>query len=206
MKRKRLLSTIEEDILTLQKQGKDRALSINEIRSILAGKWQLLILLFLSLPFCLPIQIPGLSTPFGIAIAFIGLKMSFRKYAWLPKRILDKTIAPHTIEKITNQVLWLVRKVKHLIYPRLSWICEYPSSRVLNGLLIAALGLFLALPLPIPLSNLVAAWAIFLMVLGLLEEDGLFVLAGYLLSILTFAIFVATILIIKNTFHHYHHH
>jgi hypothetical protein len=37
----------------------------------------------------------------------------------------------------------------------------------------------LLLPLPIPFSNLLPAWAIFLVACGLLERDGLFIVLGY---------------------------
>jgi hypothetical protein len=37
----------------------------------------------------------------------------------------------------------------------------------------------LLLPLPIPFSNVLPAWAIFLVACGLLERDGLFVVLGY---------------------------
>lgn len=191
-------STIEEDILLLQKTGKNRSISIEEILHILSGKGQSLVILFLNLPFCQPFQIPGLSTPFGLAIAFIGLKMTFGKYIWLPKRILTKTITPHTLEKITGKFLWLVRTMNRWVHPRIVWVCYYPIFQIINGLLIFILGVFLALPLPIPFSNLLTAWSIFFIGLGLLKDDGIFVLIGYLLSLLTFTFFVATVLLIKG--------
>ena len=71
---------------------------------------------------------------------------------------------------------------------------------VVNGLVIALLGIFLALPLPIPLSNLTAAWAIFLIAFGLLEDNGIFVLIGYGVIILTAAILTAMTLAITHLF------
>jgi hypothetical protein len=60
----------------------------------------------------------------------------------------------------------------------------------MHGLMICILGLLLALPLPIPLSNLTAAWSTFLIALGILEDDGASVLAGYLISLLTIIFFI----------------
>ncbi len=197
MKKLKNYLTLEEGILILQKKGENASISIEELLHVLSGKGQSLILLFLSLPFCQPLQIPGLSTPFGLAIAFIGLRIAFGKRVWLPKRLLAKTITPHVLQKIIGKTLWLVRKAKHLAHPRLTWLRHYPALNIINGLLIATLGIFLALPLPIPLSNLTAAWSIFFIGLGVLEDDGIFILIGYLISLLTFAFFITMALSVK---------
>ncbi len=200
MKKTENYLTLEEGILILQQKGENSSISVGEILHILSGKGQSLILLFLSLPFCQPFQIPGLSTPFGLAIAFIGLRMAFGKRVWLPKRILAKTITPHTLQKITGKTLWLVKKMKRWVHPRLTWLCHYPVLHIINGLLISLLGIFLALPLPIPFSNLTSAWSIFLIGLGVLEDDGVFILIGYFVSLLTVAFFITMALSIKTYF------
>jgi hypothetical protein len=46
------------------------------------------LLLLLSLPFVQPIPLPGLSTPFGVAIAFLGISFLFGQKPCLPKRLL----------------------------------------------------------------------------------------------------------------------
>jgi len=200
MKKNKNNSTIEEDILLLQGKAKNSSISIGEILNILSEKGQSLIILFLSLPFCQPLQIPGLSIPFGLAIAFIGLKMAFGKYAWLPKGILEKSISPRTLQKITEKILWLLKKTKGWIYPRLAWMSYYPAAQIINGLLIFILGILLALPLPIPLSNLTAAWSILFIGLGLLKDDGVFILIGYFFSLFAFGSFVAMIFLVKLIF------
>ena len=190
--------TLEEGILLLRQGAKGAPLSIGEILRILSGKGRSLILILLTIPFCQPIQIPGLSTPFGLAIAFIGLRIVFGKRIWLPKKLLVKKIPSPAFEKITDKTLALVRKIKPWIHPRLIWMCHSPLMKKGNGLIIFILGIFLALPLPIPLSNLTAAWSIFLVGLGVLEDDGAFVLIGYLLSFLTVTFFLLMGLTTKN--------
>ncbi|MBS0620898.1 MAG: exopolysaccharide biosynthesis protein [Verrucomicrobia bacterium] len=184
------------DIL-LERASKNPTLLIGEILGILSGKGRSLILIFLSLPFCLPIQIPGLSTPFGISIALIGLRLAFGKRVWLPNRILAKTISSKTIQKITQKSLNLISKMKRFMHSRLEFVCDHGAMKVFNGLLIFLLGILLALPLPIPLTNLSAGWSILLLSLGLLESDGVFVFIGYLFSTLTLLFFTLTIFSIK---------
>ncbi len=193
--------TLEEHLaILLERSQKNHSLSIKEILEILDGKGCSLILIFLSLPFCMPIQIPGLSTPFGILIAFIGLQIAFRNHIWLPKRILLKTTSSATIQKIVNKSLQMMMKIRKFIRPRLNFLCKHKTMKILNGLLIFLLGLSLALPLPIPLTNLAASWSIFLVSLGLLEDDGIFVLVGYLTSFITLVFFILILFSLKLIF------
>lgn len=181
-------TSLEESLLLLEQKAKSSALSLGEILEILAGKGKPLCLLFLALPFCLPIQIPGLSVPFGILIAIISLRIASGNHAFLPKKLLKKEIPSSTVQKIAHAALAMLKKIEPWVYPRFSWMNRSSPMRVINSLAIAFLGTILALPLPIPLSNMVAAWAILCFSLGFLKEDGLCTLLGYLffLAILVF--------------------
>jgi hypothetical protein len=53
------------------------------------------------------------------------------------------------------------------------------------GIVIASLGLML--PLPIPFSNSIPAWAVVFLAIGMMENDGLCVLLGHLTAIATWA-------------------
>jgi hypothetical protein len=185
-------------LLLLRKQA--NGMTLSEILQILSGKGRLFIVILLSLPFCQPLQLPGLSTPFGIGIAFMGLRMVFGKHVWLPKSLLSKRIPKKTLLKIIDKALALLNKIRPWIYPRLNWLCHSPIMEIMHGLMIFVLGIFLALPLPIPLTNLIAAWAIFLLSLGILEDDGLLILIGYIVSFVTLAFFIIMILTIKHIF------
>jgi hypothetical protein len=57
-------------------------------------------------------------------------------------------------------------------------------SRLIGlGIIIASLGLML--PLPIPFSNSIPAWAVVLLAIGRMEQDGLLVLLGHLTVVAT---------------------
>lgn len=165
-------------------------LSIKKILEILSGKGRSVFLILLSIPFCQPLQIPGLSTPFGLCIAFVGLRFTSKGHIWLPRRFLKKKISYTLLKKITKRTLYFLNLIQPWIHPRLDWVCNSSFMKVMNGLMIALLGILLALPLPVPLSNLTAAWGIFLMALGALEDDGVFILIGYAISLLTLGFFL----------------
>jgi hypothetical protein len=50
---------------------KDKSLTLAELKRSLKGRGPAMLLILLALPFCF-IAIPGLSTPFGIAICLLG--------------------------------------------------------------------------------------------------------------------------------------
>ncbi len=183
--------SLEDSLLLLLEKSNNQPLSIKSILKILSGNGRYLLIILFALPFCQPIQIPGLSLPFGLAIALIGIRSAFGHRIWLPKFILSKKIQPDALKKIVKNSLRFLKKMKKWIHPRLSFLCVHPYLHMLNGLVIAFLGIFLALPLPIPLSNLLAGWGILFMGLGMLEEDGLLVAVSYLLCLAIVLFFVA---------------
>lgn len=192
MKKIKHQNTFEEGILILQNEAKKFPISMGEILRVLPGKGHALILILLTLPFLQPIQIPGFSTPFGLLTAFIGLRISFGNRIWLPEYILQKQLPTGLIQKITNVALSMIKKIRHWIHPRISWMYQSTFMRVVNGLSITILGILLGLPLPIPLTNLVPAIAAFLFGLGLLEDDGLILIMGYF-AFLTTIIYLAVL-------------
>lgn len=190
--------TLEEVFSTLLKRSQQvPGVDIKEIIEILSGKSQSLILIFLTLPFCLPIQIPGFSTVFGLIIALIGVQIACSKRLWLPKPLLFKTVPSIVLQKITDKSLYLLKKMKRFMRPRLDWLCRHPLTQVINGLAIVLLAILLALPLPIPLSNMAVAWPILFISLGMLKDDGVFILIGYLTSLFAFLFFGSIFLSLK---------
>ena len=169
-------------------QEKDSPLTIAEVLNILAGRGYPLLLTLFVLPFCQPIQIPGFSTPFGILIIFIGLRIAFGHHIWLPKFILNKSLSKDAIHKISEKGLWLTKKLTKFTRARWEFMSQHPIFHMINGIVISLLGVVLALPLPIPLSNIVVAWAILFISMGLFEDDGLFIILGYAIGALSFLI------------------
>ncbi len=197
-------STLEDEFLNLKDAIQNsQSLSIGKILKIMHGKGRSLIMMILALPFCQPLQIPGLSTPFGLIIAFLGIRTIFGNSILLPKFLVEKKLKRETLEKIIKSGLTLVKKFKNVLHPRLIFLCQSKSMRIFNEICIILLGLFLALPLPIPLSNLIAAWAILSLNLGILKNDGLIVLFGYfffLVSLILFVIIVYQITYLRAFF------
>jgi len=165
-----------------EKTGR-HGITVGELMQALEGKGHAAIIAILAMPFCLPVQIPGLSTPFGIILIFSGLRISFGQAPWLPGWLLVRKISPATTEGLLEGLRKIAVPAEKILHPRLSFLCRNVFLHRMHGGLIAFLAILLALPLPIPFSNLLAAIPILLMALALLEDDGAFMIAGYLAAI-----------------------
>ena len=174
---------ISSVVQRLEEKLGHRGISLGELMDALEGKGHAAILAILAMPFCLPVQIPGLSTPFGIVLIFTGLRISFGQAPWLPGWLLVRKIPPSTTESLLEGLRKLAVPAEKILHPRLSFLCRNVFLHRMHGVLIAFLAILLALPLPIPFSNLLAAIPILLMALALLEDDGFFMIAGYLAAI-----------------------
>ncbi|MDO8944045.1 MAG: exopolysaccharide biosynthesis protein, partial [Desulfobacterales bacterium] len=62
-----------------------------EIRNVFGRDGLMLLAVFLTIPFMVPISIPGVSTVFGAAILLIGISRLFGRNLWLPKQIEQRT-------------------------------------------------------------------------------------------------------------------
>lgn len=139
------------------------------------------VLVLLAIPFV------GFSTPFGIAIALLGLQMMVgRPRPWLPWRARRRELTMHMIDRIAT-----------LLARRTRWIVKATSRRweVLIQARVVGLGIFvlavgLALPLPIPGSNWVFLLPLFVYAIGILERDGAWILAGHILAVVDVVLLV----------------
>jgi hypothetical protein len=166
----------------------------------LARRGQAALLVLLVLPFCQPIQIPGFSTIFGIALMFIGLRIAFGHRTWIPKALLDRKVPYHILEKIASVAITITDKLRFLTSTRLVFLVQSPTLHIFHGISIAILAFLLALPLPIPFTNLFAAYPILAFGLGLLEDDGIMIIIAYALFFLCLGVFTSLILFGKHLF------
>ena len=182
-----VIKPLDETLQDLLKEASGKPLKLQRVVTALRGRGIPAFLILLSLPFCLPIQIPGFSFFFGIVLALLGLRLAFSQKMWWPKRLLEKELSYQTLEHLSRATTKWVNRAKKFVRPRLIVISQNPLLRRLHGCFVILMALLLALPLPIPLTNLLSAFPIFFMGLGLLEDDGYMILISYLLGL--FALF-----------------
>ncbi|RYD79485.1 MAG: exopolysaccharide biosynthesis protein, partial [Verrucomicrobiaceae bacterium] len=145
---------LSEDIDSLLLLAADRPLRLQEVISVIQGRAYTLLLILLSLPFCLPVPVPGLSTAFGAVIALIGFRLSLRLEPWLPERILNAEMSSANVTRLLSASKRVARVLEKLMKPRWSFLVDWRVMNHIYGGMICICGLLLLLPLPIPFSNL----------------------------------------------------
>lgn len=182
---------LSEELDLILREFDVETVTLREVVGVLHGRGYVLLVLLLCLPFCTPIPLPGLSTPLGLMIALIGLRLALGQKPWLPARLLDQPLPPATFRKVFAATRRLVLGMEKLLRPRLLWLCGTPRREQLHALPLVICAALLLLPLPVPFSNTIPAWAIIFLCGGLLERDGIFILAGYAGTLCALAFFTA---------------
>jgi hypothetical protein len=180
---------LSEELAMILREFEVENVTLREVLGLLHGRGYVLLVMLLALPFCTPVPLPGVSTPFGLIITIIGARMAFGAKPWLPARLLDTRLSPKIFAKVFAFTRKIILGFERLLRPRLLWVTSTPRREQLHAIPIVVCALMLLLPLPIPFSNVVPAWGIMLISGGLLERDGGFILAGYAASIFTVAFF-----------------
>lgn len=121
----------------------------------------------------------GLSTPFGLAIALLGVQLAVgRARPWLPRwarrRPLSAAMIDRAVAMVARRTRWLAKITRERWQPVLA------TRPIGLGVLVLALGLML--PLPIPGSNAIFAIPLVVYAIGLVERDGAWVAVGHLLA------------------------
>ncbi len=165
----------------LRVRAAERPITVREVLMILGGRGYSLLLIMLALPFATPVPLPGVSTPFGLAIALIALRLLLGQRPWLPKRIQRRTLPADFFDKVLKLSGAVIRFFEKFLRPRLPGLTAYGWLRQVHALPLLLAAIVLMLPLPIPFSNTIPALVIVLMAGGLLERDGIFILAAHVL-------------------------
>lgn len=182
---------LSEELTFLIASFADRPVRLQDVIAVMHGRAWIMLLLVLSLPFCTPIPLPGVSTPFGFVIALIGFRLSLRQKPWLPKMLLNRQIPAGFFPRLLSAARKVVKFLELFLRPRLTWLLDTDFLHHLYGAMIMIAGILLLLPLPVPLSNTVPALTVVLLAGAMLERDGVSVIAGVVMFLIMLAFFTA---------------
>ncbi len=146
------------------------------------------LIVLLCVPFLFPVSVPGLSMPFGLAIALCGLRLGLGHKLWMPDFLLRREIPAEVLAKLVGGAARFYRRIEKLVRPRMHFLQRWPGMLNLLGFMIMIGGVLLSLPIPppFPLTNTIPGLAIIFMALGLMERDGVCILIGYGFALLGF--------------------
>jgi hypothetical protein len=150
-----------------------------------------LLLLVLSLPSALPVPAAGYSVPFGLLLLVLAVQMLIGKTRPVfPRRLEKVRISSSFAEKLIAGAAWIFKRLEWVIRPRMKWVGLRPG-RVLMGLLVMAMAVLMMIP--IPMTNTFPDFVIFLIGIGLTEDDGLFAIGACLVGVLAVALYAALV-------------
>jgi hypothetical protein len=169
-----------------------KTISLRELLEQIGEQGLLLFCIILTLPFMLPVSIPGVSTVFGAVIILVGIGVTLNRIPWLPERLMSRTIEGEQLIPVLDKGVEIFGKVERFLRPRATRLSEGAFMNTLNGLVLTFAAVLLIFPFGlIPFSNTLPALAILLLSVGIAERDGYFIIAGYLMVLATVIYFGA---------------
>jgi hypothetical protein len=179
-------SAILRDILT--KNAGVKTFSVGRILSSIGHDRFETSLMMFSLPSIIPVA--GSSDLVGLPAGIIGSQLAAgHKQIKLPPFILKKAVPRKALAVAIHAILPVLEAAEKVLKPRWSWI-ENPIARKAIGLFVFLLALAVAYPLFG--FNALHATSIFVMALGMAEQDGLAVLVGAIVGLISLVVLAAS--------------
>lgn len=172
---------LSEELEGLLSIAPGEALSLRVIVEHLHFRGLPALLVLLCVPFLFPVAIPGVSIPFGLAIALCGLRLGLGQRLWMPDFILRRKVSPDFLRRLVRGASSFYRRMEKVVRPRMYFLQRWPGMINFMGFMIMIGGILLSLPIPppFPLTNTIPGLAVAFMALGIMERDGVCTLIGY---------------------------
>src|SRR5690606_14677437 len=159
--------------------------TLRELMAAIGEQGLLLLCALATLPFLIPVSIPGVSTVFGAAIVLLAVAITLNRLPWLPDRILDRRLDAAKLVPALHKGVKIVSRIDGWVRPS-ALAMTTGRMTMFNGCVLIFAGLLLMAPFGlIPFSNTAPAIGILLLTIGMIQRDGVFVLLGYLGTVVT---------------------
>lgn len=177
-------------------------ITLGKIVELMDGQALLVVSLISILPFMQPIPIPGLSSILGLVVMLQGIGLMLWNKPLLTEKMKAVEISKDKFDFIYRAAVKFssfTSKISAFKHP----ITNTRVSQIICGLAIIISAGFLSLPLPIPFSNFIPALSIFLICVGLLEEDIILIMIGYGITVTVMVMALFSYHIIKEQLQNY---
>lgn len=173
----------------LEAESVTEGLTLNELLVRTEGRGLYLVIVLLSVPFIAPLPLPGVSTILGCVIGLLAIRLGMGLPPRLPRFMGERPLPPGLKRLLLGGSVKFLRLVEKLVRPRRTQWLSWPVARVGNSLVILAMAFLLALPIPpvILFSNSLPSFAIILVAVSMMEEDGLMIWLAYLAALIAMA-------------------
>jgi hypothetical protein len=166
--------------------------SLGALRDALRDRGFGVLLFIFALPNLIPVNIPLLSALLGLPLVLLAAQLSYGRHKpWFPAWLTKQTFSRQGFAAIVTRTLPYLERAERALRPRLTVLLSWTGERLIG---IAILVLALILALPIPFANWLPACAIAIVGLALVEKDGVAVLVGLAVGVLS--LMVATTVVV----------
>ncbi|SFG37820.1 exopolysaccharide biosynthesis protein [Methylobacterium gossipiicola] len=164
------------EVLTVLSEQESERLTVGDIVAVLKDRAFALLIVILGLPNCLPMP-PPIPLVCGLLLLLVAVQITAGMSApWLPSTLLRRSVARKDVERAANRAVPLLRRLEQWSRPRMSL---FETGLGLRGVGLILLTLSLALIVAAPIvGQIPLGLAICLVGLGLVERDGVVVIAG----------------------------
>jgi hypothetical protein len=155
-------------------------LTVGDILTVLRDRAFALFVVLLGLPNCLPMP-PPIPLVCGLLLALVAAQLAAgRSMPWVPRALLDRSVSRADMARAVGRALPILQRLERWSQPRMT-IFETPlAGRVLGFFLLAlSFGLLFAAPV---IGQIPLGLAVCLVGLGMVERDGIVVLAGLVIG------------------------
>lgn len=175
---------LSEILAAIANDASRERISVANLLTVLQDRAVAALIFIFALPNVVPVP-PGTSAILGAPLLFLTAQLALGMRPWLPKLITERSMARADFAALIARAgPWLAR-AERLLRPRLGLLARPPAEYAVGALsLLLAIIVFL----PIPLGNMLPAFAICLFALGILERDGVWVLAGLVTAVASVAL------------------
>ena len=177
---------LSEALATTRHAIEGHQVTLRELLLLVGEQGLLVFCAILAMPFLLPVSLPFMSTALGLPMLLIGYAVTMNRVPWLPDRVLDHALPSATVQHTLERAVRTFDRFEHLVRPRILGLTATPRVNAVHGvvLVIAVIALMAPLPL-IPLANTLPAIGVILLCLGMAERDGVLLLLGHLVALVS---------------------
>ncbi|MGB3339253.1 MAG: exopolysaccharide biosynthesis protein [Devosia sp.] len=167
-------------ILTAIAKGQNRErISIADLLQALEHRAIGALMFIFAVPNAIPVP-PGVSAVLGAPLIFLSFQLMIGRRPWLPRIITDRSLSRVDFEKVVDLAAPWLAKAERLMRPRFELLAKPPAEYLVGAV---CLLLSIILFLPIPLGNMLPAFTICVLALGVLERDGVWISIGLVCAI-----------------------
>jgi hypothetical protein len=185
----RLTSALLRDFIAAETGSR---VSLGALRDALGDRGFGVLLFIFALPNLVPVNIPLLSAVLGFPLVLLGAQLAYGRHKpWFPAWLTRQTFSRQGFAAVVTRALPYLERAERLLRPRLTFLLSWTGERLIG---IAILILALVLFAPIPFANWPPACAIAIMGLAIVEKDGVAVLVGLAVGVVSLMV-AATVVV-----------